>query len=240
MKIDIVIDFYKKHKTWPMVLWGLEQNREYINRVHIVNDELWNGTKPNTGSMDVVFHEHKHDGFGAHKSIRQGAACVGTEFFAHIDSDVVLAPKSIEYNLELVSDEEIVYGTSHDIARDITLDAFPNPPIERYDWRIDKPHFADYPNMRDLYWIMRTKDYFSIGGHDLEYKSYGFVDYDFGIRWMLEYGRDAYVIGPGVGYHIGGKDRPEDKIGKEPSEANHKRFAAVEQRFIKRYNAGTV
>jgi len=50
---------------------------------------------------------------------------------------------------------------------------------------------------------------------------YGLVDYDYGCRWALKFGPHSFMIGAGgCAYHIGGKDRPEDKVGKSRGEGN--------------------
>jgi len=239
MQVDVVIDYYRKQKTWPLVRAGLLANIDAIRSVIIVNDEPWTddnmleSNEETRALLLVRLLDHKHEGFGAHKSIRQGMEAADTEYVLHIDGDVVLAPGSIEANLEYAEPELIVYGTTHDVPHDVTVDMYPDLPIEREDWRLKGGHPKAFPDFRDLHWIMRKKDYFAVGGHDLEYKDYGLVDYDLGCRFMLRFGMEAYMIGPGEAYHIGGKDRPEDKIGKETSVDNMARFRRVCDDFIR-------
>ena len=40
MKINVVVAYYQptQHENWPSVVWGLNQNAEYIDKVFVVND----------------------------------------------------------------------------------------------------------------------------------------------------------------------------------------------------------
>jgi hypothetical protein len=89
MKADVVVSFYRKPQFWERLITGLVENRAHIGKVIVVNDEPWSAvTLPSVkgvGALDLVFLDHPHDGWGAAKSVNQGAAAVETEFFIHID-----------------------------------------------------------------------------------------------------------------------------------------------------------
>ncbi len=219
MKIDIVIDFYKRFDIWPLVAWGLDQNAEHINKLLLVNDARWSLVDIDTlqdmlKEVNIIPLDHERRGITPQRSIRQGAQEVETEYFAHIDSDVVLAPGSLAANLELVEKELIVYGTVPDVSKHTKLDCLDDPTIARPDWRIEKPVIdlqTRFRMCRDSYWIMRQEDYVANdGGHDINFPGYGCVDYDFACRWMMRFGLESWMIGPGVGYHVGGDERQHE------------------------------
>ena len=237
MRVDVVIDFYRKHKLWPLVVRGLELNKECINRVIVSCDEHSHNTEEALasvlGDIPYTYLWHEHNGFGGHRCIYEGMQKATTEYVAHIDADIVLEEGSLAANLDLTEPEYIVYGASHDVAMSVKVDDFPNPPVERKDWRKQGVDPGVFTSCRDLYWIMRRGDYFAIGGHDLAYPSYGMLDYDLACRWMMEYGAESWCVGPGVGYHVGGCINPGHPI--DP--VNKRKFGEVLGKF-KEYMAG--
>src|SRR3990172_4164249 len=95
MKIDIAIGFYRGYDLWPLVLEGLERNRENINQVIVVNDEPWG--EPLVSSLPLkTFAFPEHQGFGVSRVINKGFELAETEYVLHIDDDVLLTPNLIE------------------------------------------------------------------------------------------------------------------------------------------------
>ena len=232
MKVDIVIDFYKRFDLWPLVAWGLDQNHEQINRIYLVNDGLWdlNEIDALTDRVEkcvVIPLDHERKGIRPQLSIKQGAESVNTEYFCHIDSDIVLKPGSLLENFEHIDKEFIVYGRAHDVSERTPVASLPDPHIERPDWRI-QPHNMNgelYKMCRDSYWIAPTQDYLNVG-HDTTFPGYGCVDWDFACRWMMKHGQDSWMIGPGESYHVGGATRRH-----ESQETNVAKFLETARKY---------
>lgn len=214
MKIDLVIPFFRQEKFWPLVAHGILANADCINRVILVNDEPWIdprrtaieiGVKGLTGFPPLVFLDHARNDFGAHRCIRQGAAAVETEWWTHIDGDIILAPGALA---KISSEPErglMLCGLAHDVEDDITLDLLtPTPPIERRDRR-EGMTTAGWQEARDLFIFSSREDYFEMGGHDIAYPGYGCLDYDVAMRWLMHFGPDSIEIcNTAVAYHLGG------------------------------------
>jgi len=145
LKVDVVIDFYRKHALWPMVAWGLRVNHENINRVIVVNDELWTADERECmhstlgGDIPLVLLDHPRNGYGGHKCFNEGVDAVETPWFCGINADIVLAPGSLAITCAHADEELLIFDWTHDVPRYVTLADFPNPPIEREDWRITSP-----------------------------------------------------------------------------------------------------
>lgn len=236
MKVDVVINYYRKAKEWPFVLKGLEDNKECINNVIVVNDELWGDGRLSEGDMAgcIKYLEHPHDGFGVARSVHQGVEAVETEYICNIDADVIMTPGSLKKNLSYVESELLILGTLHDVGEAEELHDIHNPEILRRDWRAITPSTEDFRNIREGWWIARKEDYQACGGHDRRMKEYGMIDYVFALRWMTHFDRDSYWLAPGVGYHIGGIDTPEQKATKKTSPGNIKTFDLTYKKFLEK------
>lgn len=227
MRIDVVITFYRKYAQWQLVAYGLGTNSAHIKRVIVVNDEPW-ADKPSLPDFKVSYLDHEHDGFGAARCFNQGAAAVDTEYFLHIDADMLLEPGSIAKNLDYAEPTMLIGGLIHDTAYDpATIDPS-NPPKLREDWRLAKPA-EQWAKVRNGHLLVHKPTHDVIGGHDEGYIGYGLIDYDYGARWML--GGGEFELGDGAAYHIGGIDRPEDKVWKQVSNASIERLNNVLERY---------
>ena len=213
MKLDVVIAWYAQEDLWPLVAWGLNENRESIHRVLIVNDARWTPAQralllATMATYDAfpkhVLLEHKHEEFGSHRSIRQGAQHVNTGWWVHIDGDIILAPGSLEALSNKPERGIMRCGVMHDVRRDLQVSDLANCPIERADKRLDKD-VCDWVDVRDGYIFSHAQDYFAIGGHDLLYPDYGCCDYDIAMRWMMHFGEETIEMAPdAISYHLGG------------------------------------
>ena len=187
-------------------------------------------------TLHMIPLDHERDGVTPQRCIRQGAESVETDYFLHIDSDIVLTPGSLEKNLALVEPDIVVHGITHDVAANPELSSYPNIPILRKDWRLDEDRYPLYLKFRDSYWIRNTESYFAVGGHDIRFPGYGMVDYDLACRWMMRYGTDSYILGPGDAFHLGGMVRPT--YGEDPE--NLRLFTITRQRFEEALSAGSI
>jgi hypothetical protein len=247
VKVDVVIDFYRKHAVWPMVAWGLANNKASIGKVIVVNDDLWTHGERNMmrdtldADVPLLLLDHPHDGYGGHRCFNEGVAQVETEHFCGINGDIVLAPGSLATTLECADEGLVIFDWTHDVPRDVTLADFPDPPIERRDWRIEHPCPYYVYDFRFTYMVAHTASHHAIGGANCTMPDYGLVDYDYGCRWALKHGRDSFLVGAGgCAYHIGGKDRPEDKVGKSDGKGNLPQVKPYAIAFLKMMGFDTV
>ena len=217
MKADVVICFYKKQHLWPLVLHGLLLNKDHIGTVYVVNDERWDESVRTTmarqinGRLTVHWLWHEHDGFGHHKSLNQGARAVKTPYFIHMDDDIVLMEGCVKRLLEDVDDQTLVAGICHDVSPDLTIKDLEGG--EKRIWRMDTRTKTELTKemrwmaVRDCLLCCNKEAFLALGGRDEGYKGYGFIDYDFGVRWMMKHGLDSFIIGRGVALNICGPDQ---------------------------------
>jgi hypothetical protein len=236
MKIDLVVGFYRQEHVWPLIAWGISGNLDTIHRVILVNDEPW--TPSSRASVEAVARnyenfpplvllDHAHEGFGAHRCVRQGAKAVKTGWWAHMDGDIILAPASLS---KIASEPErgiMRCGLSHDLEDDVTLAQVQSEPVvKRHDEREGRT-VGTWKDARDLYIFSHKDDYFAIGGHDADFPGYGFVDYDVAMRWLMHFGPESIEIcNSAHSYHIGGL-RP--KHDSDPG--NQDLFMSTANRF---------
>jgi len=208
VKLDLVIDFYRKFDTWPLVAWGLRRNLSNIHRVIIVNDELWNVesracVERHMDDIPYLLLDHPHDGFGSHRSTNQGMNAVTTEYWSVLNSDIVLTLGSLAASLEVAAPEVIVYPHVHDIPKTTTSDDLDAPTIIRpYGYAGTLPSCDPWARYRDCHTVEHTASSLALGGRSL-FPGYGYIDNDYGCRWALEYGLENIRIGYGVVYDPG-------------------------------------
>jgi hypothetical protein len=244
MKVDLTVTFYRQEWAWPLVAYGLEQNFEHINRVILVNDEEWN-TSTVSPIMDLwkrsypplVMLSHTHNDFGSHRCIYQGIEASETEYVAHIDGDIVLAPDSLARMFDDAAPEVLLCGLSHDVPKATKLADLPHPHAPRNDFRFEAKHLKmpvivqKMCMARDLYLVHRREDYFAIGGHTVAWPGYGYLDYDVAMRWMMRFGKDSIRFGDGDSYHLGGL-----KANHVPHPENKRLFTALFKKYEKWWN----
>ena len=240
MKVDVVIDFYKALATLPHVVWGLQHNKDYINTLIIVNDDLWDSEEKAKVEeliaplgVKTLLLDHPRKGFGSHRCTKQGIEAATTEYVAYINSDVVLQPRALQIITEAAKTECIAYGTTHGVQWDIKVEELSDAPIAKRDirWK-DDVFYPEVPDLRhyigrDTFVCLHRPSYLTIGGHDLKYEGYGFIDYDLAIRWMMHFGIFSVEVFPAISYHL--------DFGKTPHEwtdENEKRFAAMYRKFF--------
>jgi hypothetical protein len=243
MKLDVVVLFYEKFAEWPFVRKGLEDNREHINKVIVVNDDNWTAEgfkKVSSDILDIVHLGHDHDGFGAADCYNQALKYVTTPHFLHIGGDVVLRKGALAKNIEyiepgvlvcgLLHDAEIRDGKLHQVREDIRLSDLHREPPCSEPWYL----------CRDGHIIIETAIARALGGYT-KYDGYGFIDWDHAVRWFLyQRDKDAYVITDAVALHIGGYDEvpPGERGAKEPTDAMLDKFNALLKTYYKEFYDG--
>jgi len=233
MKIDIVIPFYRKYHDIPRTAWGLRQNLANINRVIIVNDELWTSDTKSIActicyGLPLILLDHPHEGFGAHKCANQGLYMVETEYWSLLDADIVLTPGTIQRELEYAAPNKIVYPHVHDIPQSTSTEELHSPKILRkYGYGGTHPDSKPWLRYRDCHTLEHTESSLALNGRS-NFPGYGFIDYDYGCRWALEYGIENIILGVGDAYDPG-ECKPEER--KSWSQVNLDMFNVTLKRF---------
>jgi hypothetical protein len=210
MRVDVVIDFYRKEAMWPLVVWGLQHNTAHINRVIVVNDEPWGEWKPTLDDIPLVLLDHEHDGFGSHRCTNQGMREVETEYWAVCNADVIMMPGALEALCELAEPQAIVYPETHHIEEDTDMEELEAGPtlVElchqispyvmkyvRHEGGHARPYYHRQPwsRYRDLFTLEHASSSKELGGRT-EWRGYGYIDYDYGCRWAMKYGLDRVKL----------------------------------------------
>ena len=236
-KADVVVCFYKKQDIWPQVAHGLAVNADHIGTVWVCNDERWDHKvlKDMELAVNGRFHArylwHEHEGFGHHKSLNQGAKHVTTPYFVHQDDDIVMTPGCVRKLLEDASPTTLLGGICHDTAKALPLQVLRDGPIKvlKQDpraWALP-PKEERFLAVRDCLLCCNTQTYWDLGGHDEGYKGYGFIDYDWGIRWMMAHGLDSFEMGRGVAWNMTNLEP-----GQMWTPDNRARFEAKEKEWL--------
>ena len=241
-KVDVVICFYRNERLWPFVAWGLAQNQDHIGTVIISNDEPWGNSsrvaieiasREARLTVPLKFIDHPRQGMRQTQCFNDGVAAATAEDILQIDDDIVLAPNCISTFLAASGYKTLLTGRLHDIPRcNLTTSMLKDPPILKVDKRLIAPHITDlWLHVRDSFLFYNRADYLAIGGHDESYQDgqeygYGYVDYDFGLRWFKEFGQDSFEMTDAVAYHMSGLER-----GHQFSQANQARFKGKLQEY---------
>jgi len=210
VKVDIVVAFYEDahQHWWDYLKWGFEQNKEYINRVIVVNDGYWK-THPIESDPMYTFRDHKREGFGLSKSLNQGIAIAKTDFVLIMEGDEILLPGSLAKTLPLAVEGGLlccgkVYYEPSDLNALIAGEKI--KPIETdHRWNMQATRHWKYASGGHLL-IHRESD---VGFN--EAYGYGLHDFDYAARWKgsFRYTPDAGFIG-----HIGsgkGRNYPDEQ-----------------------------
>jgi GT2 family glycosyltransferase len=220
-KMDVVVTYYRRPHLFHQVVEGLINNREFIQRVIVVNDEPWTFTNEprwiRSSCPPVVLLDHEHDGYGVVRSLNQGVAEATTDFVVNVSDDTVLAPQAIENMLPALAPKRLVYGR---------LDGVP----------LHKAVEAGAPHRicTAAFYIFDREANNKIGGLDPYFAgTYGWEEFDYCLRWMLEYGIENVVSGPGRAKHLGpmsvGSQRGSTK------DRNYRRFQQTLAKVLAKY-----
>lgn len=204
MKMDVVGCFYRQHEYWPFFLWGLEQNRESIGQVFVVNDELWSeceAVDPVPEWMTLLDHEHR--GWGALVSTDQGVEAARTENVMMMACDQVLVPGALEMLSKHAGPKKLVFGTLLNLEVPAKLEDFPNPAVRpTKSSRCTTPEIIrQLRELQSVWWLVRAgrvvhrDSFLAIGGHEPEryLGGQGWDDQDAGIRWEAAFGAGSVV-----------------------------------------------
>jgi GT2 family glycosyltransferase len=224
MKVDLVIDYYKALATLPHVVHGLNFNKYHINTLIIVNDDIWDPEEKAKVeeliaplNLPTLLLEHTRNGFGSHHCTKLGIEAATTEYVVYLNSDVFILPGALELMLKEVKPERITYGAAHTIPWDTPKeDLYHVVPLKRdIRWLVDNGEVIYIPSHpearcwigRDIFVCVHKPSYFAIGGHDLTYPGYGFIDYDLAARWMIQFGLLSTHMSEAVSYHLDGNKK---------------------------------
>jgi hypothetical protein len=209
--LDVVISFYGKEWCWPLVKRGLDLNKDPINRIILAYDG------PEAPELDFTDLPHlivtqPRNGWGAARCCNGGVSHVDTDYFVHIDADMMLATNSLRHTLQMAEPDMLLACQIHDTTRDalvltsnkgLRVRATKIVPEQRPGmWRSPTPL-----NLRHGHFLAHTASWQELGGHDLtppndtEYHS---IDYPLAARWMMQFGKESFEFGGGAAFHIGG------------------------------------
>lgn len=213
VKVDIVSAYYDRHDYWPLVVSGLENNADRINRVICVYDGPWpDDRRPTSDKLKFVFlNSEEHIGPGAPAVLVNKAynEAVESEYVFQIPDDVVMESGCLDAFCEMADPELLVVGA---------LDYL--PPLAKIDRRLPLVHqsrVGDYQKRfnvanalgrgwkfaRSGFTLLNTQAHFDIGGQSEEFRSgYGYEEQEYGVRWALNFGNDSILCLPAMGYHI--------------------------------------
>lgn len=223
MKIDIICCYYRQIQYLPFFAWGIEQNKDEIERVIIVNDEPWDDDEivkiMDTLPVPVTLLDHDHAGEGTHgvaRCFNQGLSRATTDYAFLTSFDQILTPGTLLDILDLASPSRMVLGRVDSISSSTKLEDLPDPTIIRkdmYDSHILKlranPGMVCIGSWRNGHTLVDVDAHFEIGGFDERFVrwGYGLEDQDYAIRWLLEFGRHSIVWGDSSSWHFAG-DKP--------------------------------
>lgn len=197
MKIDVVVTYYRQEQFWGLVSAGLSYNHESINKVIVVNDEVSGLHLTPPQNVDMIVLEQPHQGYGVARAVNLGVDHVGTDAFAVIQGDIMLAPESLAINLACLDNPLLLGGP----VKDFVVGNQTSYPVNQ-DFRVDAPDLPGYWKYhRSSYFLTNTDNFRKVGGYDPAYDEYGFEDYDFAVRWFHTFGDDTWALGNGVAFH---------------------------------------
>ena len=212
MKLDIVMTHYHEDKLWPFVCKGLIANKDYINKVIIVNDGPWEYTLPIPNGIEILFLDQVKNGYGVGRAINKGVSFVTTPYFVILQGDFMLANNSLKKNIDCLDEESIIGGPFQD------AEPQENGEIiiaDHQDIRLvsNPPGPGIWKACRGGYLCLPTQGFRDIGGYDERYIEYGYEDYDLAIRWFHKFGDDTIGLGAGNAYHLYPKNKIEKVAG---------------------------
>jgi len=226
MRADVLITFYDQFDKWPLVLWGLVNNKDSINKVIVSKDGRW-GDKGLTAigsGLTIQLVEQDHVGWGAGTTINNGMRHVESDVVCCIDADMALAPGSLANSLRYMNDVGLLAGRVIDTSPDVHLEPISRQTdagdrsIEmtlvceqlRHDQRGVQFRSPLPLNLRHGHYLANTRKWLDLGGQPTdEFKvdgvdAYFSQDYVLAAKWMMAYGRDDFAWGGGHAYHLGG------------------------------------
>ena len=221
LKVDIVIDFYRKWRHWPRVAWGLRENSAYINRVIVVNDEPWTSeTKAQLRAEDVgaplLLRDHAHNGWGGARCTNEGLHLVETEYWVALNADVVMSPSCLDDTLKLCAPQTIIYPFTDTIPPDTPFSMLDDPYVLKSDSFYDNQDMdvwlqrLPWLPWRDFCVIEHTASSHYLTGR-LDLGTHGDVDRIYGCRWALTFGLERILHDGGTAYNLGHFDpRPPE------------------------------
>ena len=221
MRVDVVICFFRSFRLWPFVAAGLARNQEHIANVILSADEEWLSTdkeainiaaKAEGLTAPIIFVDHPRQGMQQAMCFNLGVAAATSEYIFQIDDDVVLAPNCIRALTFCAEPETMLTGRLHNSPRhDVSRQDLKAPRILKKDQRFISGEIRNnWVHVRDNFLFYRKEDYLAMGGHDESYQAgqeegYGFIDYDFALRWFKKFGVGAYeMVEEAQGYHLCG------------------------------------
>lgn len=164
-KCDVHVTFYKQEHYAEMFCWGLRQNADAINRIFVVNDDLWSGPQITAvvtaygGTVYILRHEseveeliqtgdpnlpnmllmeHPHVGFGPAICANQSMRYSQSEYLFTTGSDQILPPDTLSTILLYGAPRRVIIGAVHHlIPEDFRMEHLPDKvQIAVPDWRI--------------------------------------------------------------------------------------------------------
>lgn len=229
-KVDITVCFYRQAHRAPFFWWGIEANKEHINRVFVVNDEPGSLDLGAPEGINVTYLSHPHEGHGVGRCYNEGAALSTTDYILFLAFDVILAPGAVRKMLALANPDTMVLAPLDNISEYTTLTSLPHPEVVLSDmedrlglWDRHHKQARVFLSARNGYTLVDRRAHNLLGGFDQEYckLGYGLEDYDYGLRWVDEFGYDKIVRATSArSWHFA---KLEDR--KQPAQGCEERFS---------------
>jgi len=200
--MGVIVTWFHGEEKWERVKQGLEDNLEDITEIVISCDHeeeidpmvvRW-GEKVGI-PLRVIYQPH--NGFGVCKALNRGVWVCRAEKILHIDDDVVVPGGMIELYESILEPRTLLVPLVQDIGN--PTDQIPGP----VDVRLNPALI-----MRGACQGFYREDFVEVGGWNEQMVDYGFQDYEFGLKWMTEFGPGSIRI-VGEVQHIPGLLRPK-------------------------------
>lgn len=221
-KASVVICYYQQAHLWPLVVHGLDANKDQIADIFLINDgplpaeerQILEAIKP-MAPLTILDFPSK-SGFNVARCANRGLEAATSDYVLLIEGDETLAPGSLQLTLAHGGANVLVAAPKKYLSKHSTYD---NPQFIGDDHRAS---FVGSPTQTNRPW------WFCSGGHLLipytrlrfdESYQYGCHDYDFAFRWLAAGGWLRY--GGGAVWHIGTGQ------GRKTPINSRARFAAV-------------
>ena len=245
-RYDVVIPYWDKLNTLPLVLAGLEANREYIDNVHIVHDGPYDDAVKKLAHQSnlrtFIWGFAEHSDFGVARCINLGMERAQSPSILVCDADVVIGPDTLRNIQDLAPLQAFSFAGA---PSSVTLQDYPDLPTfigdprQRYTATVTRR--APFHLFRGGLFLADRQHFLDLGGWNTSLTSYGLQDTEFAARWLAAYGQGSFAYSSlGPAWHIGDAMTDEDRKAKQVAPANRRLCArALAAFFGHRYNLGS-
>lgn len=212
MNLGLAIAYYKQKDNLPLVAWGIEQNREFVDHVVICSDDILEVGEMSTfkEKMDELGIEcdvlsHRHGGNGVNRCLNKAIDYLRTDLITVLAADVVLPPGCLEELARYAPNMKLntLLSGPCDTIKPLTLDELAAGQITL---REDLTHTRVTSD--NLFYSLRPwlhtrgvnntfrRDAFDKVRYDEAYEGRGYKDWDFVLRWARTHGTSSIAVQP--------------------------------------------